>query len=106
MNLSDLRAANLKRQSFWDPEGLVTPLYRSNEMGGEVGEAMNVVKKLEREKLGIRGSRDTVEHLAQELADIIICADLVAMEYDIDLGAATREKFNATSDAVGIDVKL
>jgi NTP pyrophosphatase (non-canonical NTP hydrolase) len=48
--------------------------YKGNELAGEAGEACNVIKKLERERLGMPGSRDTVAHLAEELADVIICA--------------------------------
>lgn len=101
-----LRNANQKRQDLWDPKRIATPLFRATELGGECGEALNEVKKLEREKMGFRGSRTTVEKLADELADVIICADLVAAEYDIDLWEAVKRKFNETSDKVGFDIKL
>ncbi len=104
--LAELREANRIRSKEWDGDIDLGPLFKAVELGGEVGEALNVVKKLERERLGVRGSRDTVEHLAEELADIIICTDLLAMRYDIDLIAATRAKFNATSDKVGLETKL
>lgn len=104
--LTQLRSANQDRQKLWDPGNIATPLFRATELGGEVGEALNEVKKLEREKMGFRGSRTTVEKLADELADIIICADLVAAEYGIDLEEAVRRKFNETSDKVGFDIKL
>jgi len=55
--------------------------------------------------MGIRGSRDTIEHLAEELADIIICADLIAMQAGIDLDAAVAAKFNATSKKVGLQTR-
>jgi NTP pyrophosphatase (non-canonical NTP hydrolase) len=92
-----LRMANMARQKVWDPSDLITLTYRATELAGEVGEACNDIKKLERERLGIRGTRTTVEHTAEELADVIICADLIAMELGIDLGEAVRTKFNATS---------
>jgi NTP pyrophosphatase (non-canonical NTP hydrolase) len=106
LNLKDIRVANAARQEEWDPESKVDMLYRSNELAGETGEACNVVKKLAREALGIRGSRATIQDLAEELADVIICADLVAMEAGIDLGKAVRDKFNATSEKVGLKTKL
>ena len=53
--LADLRAANVTRQKEWDSLGQLTLAYRGNELAGEVGEACNVIKKLEREKLGIKG---------------------------------------------------
>jgi NTP pyrophosphatase (non-canonical NTP hydrolase) len=106
MDLKKLRAANTTRQQEWDKEGGITASYRAMELGGEVGEALNVVKKLERERLGIRGSRATKEQLAEELADVVICVDLIAMQYGIDLGDAVREKFNATSRKVGLSTLL
>lgn len=91
-----LRNANIARNAIWSPDG-EDLTYRGLELGGEVGEAQNVIKKLERERKGRRGSRATVQDLADELADVIICADLVAMEKGIDLWAAVVVKFNATS---------
>lgn len=101
-----LRDANVARQKEWDAGNQIDLAYRGNELAGEVGEACNVIKKLERERLGIAGSRDTVEHLAEELADVIICADLIAMQAGIDLDAAVRAKFNATSEKVGLLTRL
>lgn len=37
------------------------------------------------------------EHLAEELADVILCVVLVAIALDIDLEHITAAKFNATS---------
>ena len=106
LNFIDLRMADMARQKVWDPTDQITLTYRSTELAGEVGEACNVVKKLERERLGIRGSRATKELLAEELADVIICVDLLAMEFGIDLGEAVRGKFNATSEKYGLPTKL
>lgn len=102
----NLRAANRARDVEWSGEKKISPSFRGNELAGEVGEACNVIKKLERERLGLRGSRDTVEHLAQELADIMICVDLIAMDYRIDLDQAVSDKFNATSEKNGLKTRL
>ena len=101
-----LRAANLARQAEWDPDDRITLAFRGNEMGGECGEAQNVIKKLERERLGIRGSRATVRDLAEELADVVICADLIAMAEGIDLDQAIARKFNLTSEKQGLETRL
>lgn len=106
MNLRTLRIANITRQQEWDSGNQIDAAYRGNELAGEVGEACNVIKKLERERLGIKGSRDTIEHLGEELADVVICLDLIAMHYGIDLGDAVRRKFNATSEKVGLSTRL
>lgn len=101
-----LRSANQARQAEWDPGDKITLAYRGNELGGEAGEAQNVIKKLERERLGIRGSRATVGDLGDELADVVICADLIAMAEGIDLDRAVAAKFNATSEKVGLATRL
>lgn len=101
-----LSEANKARQLEWDPGSKIDASYRGNELAGEVGEACNVIKKLERERLGIKGSRDTVEHLAQELADVIICVGLIAMQYGVDIDKEVAIKFNATSDKVGLQTKM
>ncbi len=106
ISLYSLRIANYERDKEWNPDKKITPLFRATELGGECGEALNIVKKLEREKLGIKGSRATVEQLASELSDILICIDLLAMEYNINLPHALRNTFNATSVKQNLSVLL
>lgn len=102
----DLREANAKRQREWCPDQTPDLSFRGNELAGETGEACNVIKKLERERQGWRGSRATREQLAEELADVIIVADLIALDLGIDLGEAVRAKFDATSAKYGLNVKI
>jgi NTP pyrophosphatase (non-canonical NTP hydrolase) len=102
----NLSEANIERNKYWDSDSKLTLSFRGNELAGEVGEACNVVKKIERERLGLRGSRATKEQLAEELADVVICADLLAMEAGIDLSKKVAEKFNATSDKYNLPVKM
>ncbi|OLP56789.1 hypothetical protein BJF92_12005 [Rhizobium rhizosphaerae] len=80
--------------------------FRAIELAGEAGEALNVVKKLERERQGWAGSRATLEQLAEELADVVICADLLALAAGIDLAVAVPRKFNATSEKVGLATRI
>lgn len=104
--LDRLRQANHTRQQEWDPTDAITLEYRGNELAGETGEACNVVKKLARERLGLRGSRAAISDLAEELADIIICVDLLAMQVGINLEVAVRQKFNATSTKYNLSTKI
>lgn len=107
LTFEELRAASARRQIEWTGDAPKADLaYAGNELAGEVGEACNVIKKLERERRGLRGSRATVQQLAEEIADVIICADLIAQQTGIDLGAAVVAKFNATSDKVGLKTKI
>lgn len=173
-----LRLANRARAAIWHPDTPITLQWRVNELMGEIGEVCNVLKKFHREELKLVGSRDTIPHLAEELADVVICIDLlgltvhstpqgayvrtpglplmgdpssmgcclmaaatpfsqlammaadqrdnmdgkyllwkamqitlgvvsfIADHYGIDLPSAVTEKFNATSEKVGIDVHL
>jgi NTP pyrophosphatase (non-canonical NTP hydrolase) len=101
-----LRAANEARQKEWDPENKITLAFRGIELAGETGEACNLIKKLERERLGLRGSRATMADLASELADVVICADLIAMHEGIDLVAAVQDKFNETSRKQGLKTMM
>lgn len=106
VSLSALRAANTARQREWCPDQVPDLSFRGNELAGEVGEACNVIKKIERERLGWAGSRATKDQLAEELADVLICADLAAMAAGVDLEAALVRKFNATSEKLGLATRL
>jgi NTP pyrophosphatase (non-canonical NTP hydrolase) len=104
--LEQLRQTNGDRYREWTGDGIEDPLYLSNEFGGEAGEVQNQVKKLVREARGWKGSRTTIDKLADEIGDCIICLDNLARGYGISLEEATRRKFNATSDANGFEQKL
>ncbi len=80
-----LQTANITRQKEWDVNSDIDLSYRGNELAGEVGEACNIMKKLDRERLGIRGSRSNKNELADELADVVICSSLIANAVGIDL---------------------
>jgi NTP pyrophosphatase (non-canonical NTP hydrolase) len=126
--LADLRNATIQRQAEWctNPNEPPDLSFRAMELGGEAGECadafeaammlvglhrsvgrtLNVAKKIERERHDWRGSRATKEDLAAELADVVICVDLMALTAGIDLMSAVRDKFNATSEKVGLSTKL
>lgn len=44
--------------------------------------------------------------IADELADLVIYADLLAERLEIDLGAAVVRKFNKVSERVGSNIRL
>ena len=106
LSFEALREANKLRQKEWDPENKITLLFRSNELAGEVGEACNIVKKIERQIMGLKGSRVTINDLADELADIVICADLAAMKAGVNLVNAIIRKFNQTSEKHGLSIRI
>lgn len=99
---TDLAAACRDRSEFWVGDNDIPLTYWGNEMAGETGEACNEIKKLERERYGMPGSRTTKDKLASELADVIITATNAANAAGIDLNAAVIAKFNETSAKVGL----
>ena len=106
LTIARLQRAHVDRQDEWCPDQKPDLSFRGNELGGECGEAQNVIKKLERERHGWRGSRDTVEHLGEELADVIHCAILCAITAGIDLEPAVMAKFDSTSEKNGLSTFL
>jgi NTP pyrophosphatase (non-canonical NTP hydrolase) len=70
-------------------------------LGGECGEALNLIKKRRRGDPSIG-----TKLVAHELADIIIYADLLAAKLGINLGQAVAKKFNITSKQKGSPLRL
>ena len=108
--LGTLRRANEQRQAVWPGAQQVSLLFRAVEFGGEAGELLNACKKLHRADTGMAGNTvdrtAIMQNIVDELADVIIATDLLAMDLNIDLYAAVRQKFNNTSDKIGVSVKL
>lgn len=77
---------------------------------GELGEAANVAKKLNRYRDGIPGNDESEqllrEKLARELADTFIYLDLLAQAAGINLPASVVEVFNLKSLKLGCSIKM
>lgn len=106
VSISRLQAAHVERQKEWCPDQQPDLSFRGNEMAGETGEACNIIKKLERERHGWRGSRSSLAELADELADVVHTAVLCAITAGVDLAPAVVAKFNATSEKNGLSSRL
>ena len=106
MDFTKLRAANEKRHIEWAKGGDLPLSFRGVELAGEVGEACNEIKKIERHRIGIVGGKDDLSGLREELADILISVDLIAMDLGIDLGEAVRDKFNKTSEKYELKTRI
>lgn len=114
LSFADLRAANVRRQRDFrnargepcheQPGGSPWRLSQwSNALCGELGEAANLIKKIERGDFTLDEIR---AELAAELADVQTYLDLLATASGIDLAAATRAKFNRVSARIGSSVTL
>lgn len=99
-----LRDANLRRCDASWPECIPwTAAQWLQALVGEVGEYANWRKKFER---GDITHEAFIREAAKELADVQAYLDLLADELGINLGEATRDKFNEVSDRVGSTVRL
>lgn len=71
---------------------------------GEVGEAANIIKKLNRVRGGIPGNVETpdqlIGNLKNEIADIFIYLDLLSQRCGFDLEKIVLEKFEITSKKI------
>lgn len=101
-----LRKANIARQQEWPGSVNVTLAFFGCELAGETGEACNIIKKLERQRMGIAGTTANLMQLADELADVVIVADLIALQAGIDLQTAIRHKFNKTSEKLNLTTRM
>ena len=108
LSLATLRLANVLRNEEWfKDERVFIPLsFRAAELAGETGEACNEIKKLERTNIGLVGGKESLDDLADELADVMISVDLIAMDLGIDLSEVIARKFNKTSDKHGMKTKI
>lgn len=101
-----LRAVNASRLTAWEAGNKADALFHAVELGGEVGELLNVAKKLHREQMGWVGSSSDLQDLSDEIGDVLICLDKLAQQYGIDLEDATAAKFDRTSAKHGFPHSL
>ncbi len=74
-----------------------------NAILGELGEAANILKKVDRGDFPIAEARGK---LADELADVQTYLDLFADKVGINLGEASMKKWNEISARVGSDIYI
>lgn len=72
---------------------------------GELGEAANVAKKLNRVRDGIPGNKETPDQLRdklrKEIGDTFVYLDLLAQAHGFTVAQAAIEVFNAKSREIG-----
>lgn len=114
LTFAELRETSLARCNRWHPTGIgewsLSDWFTATM--GELGEAANVGKKLNRIRDGIVGNTCSDSEgalrsqLADELADVAIYLDILAASEGIDLALAIARKFNRTSEKVGFPERL
>jgi NTP pyrophosphatase (non-canonical NTP hydrolase) len=77
---------------------------------GELGEAANVGKKLNRVRDGITGNKQTPDELRaklkRELGDVFVYLDLTAQAHGFHLIDAVIDVFDSKSEEIGYPVRL
>jgi NTP pyrophosphatase (non-canonical NTP hydrolase) len=77
---------------------------------GELGEAANIVKKLNRYRDNIPGNKETAdalrEKLRREIGDTFVYLDLLSQSLGFDLAGAAVDVFDAKSEEIGYPVRL
>lgn len=106
MSLDKLRDANRRRHKEWAHGEDVDLSFRGVELAGEVGEVCNEIKKLERVRLNLVGSKTDLEGIKEELADVMISADLIAMDLGIDMASEIQKKFDKTSRKYNLSARF
>lgn len=100
---NDLRDANARRADEIDDRKHAISYYSGQHwvcgLASELGEVADIIQDAARGKT----LYEDVEHLAEEIADVVIYADLLAQRYGINLGDAVRRKFNKTSEKLAAD---
>lgn len=106
LSFAELRDANRKRGvKVWSLRDWALAMI------GEAGEVCKVVKKLQRIDIDDPATHESeapylLADLADELADVVIYADLLADRAGINLAAAVADKFNRDSVELALDTML
>ena len=114
LTFNTLRSANLKRLPLFKnrkgepahskPDGSDWLLSQwSNAVCGELGEAANLIKKIERGDYTLEEKR---EDLGRELADVVTYLDILAYRAGINLGEATMSKWNEVSERIDCTIRV
>lgn len=114
MTFGEFSQANRARcespQGFAHPLGGWSTSDWMTALVGEVGEAANVVKKLNRYRDGVPGNKlsepELRDQLRKELGDVFVYLDLMAQALGFTIADAAVEVFNAKSADIGCPIKL
>ena len=121
LTFREFQGASKRRcEEVFHPVEAWSPTDWACALGGEAGECLNEVKKLRRITDDLESALDhrvataativsaqtRVANIADELADVVAYAALLATRLGIDLGEAVRKKFNEVSTKYNSQVTL
>ena len=111
LTFDQLRLTNVARcEVHYHPIDAWSPTDWGCALGGECGEALNLIKKLRRlettdpttvSRIQTAERQPLIHGIGQELADIVIYADLLAARLGLNLGGCVASKFNQVSEKIG-----
>lgn len=112
MDMQHIAAISISRCNRWHKNGIMD--WDLNKwavaLAGEVGEACNIIKKMNRVEDGIQRKPVTMqelqEKLAEELADSFLYLQLLSLRANINLQDAVIKKFNKVSEEYGFPERL
>jgi NTP pyrophosphatase (non-canonical NTP hydrolase) len=111
-SIKEISRINLQRCLRWHPDGINSWSLSdwAVAVSGEVGELCNVVKKLNRERDGLKGNKESMTELQialwKEVADVYLYLDLFAQAAKMDLATAIAHKFDEVSIRNGFPERL
>jgi NTP pyrophosphatase (non-canonical NTP hydrolase) len=115
LTFNDFNNANVSRCLRWHPSGIDSWSLSDWAVAvtGELGEACNIIKKLNRIRDGLVGNQGDDNNaellkskLGKEFADVVIYMDLIATAAGISLAACIIQKFNEVSERNGFPERL
>lgn len=92
-----------EREAEYDKERKQDLSFLGCAIAGEVGELCNFIKKMERQRMGLKGSTATKEDALDEIADIFIYGIVIGTRLGTpsELEQAIVRKFNSFSAKTG-----
>lgn len=115
MILQEFSKVNLQRCLKWHPAGIDSWSLSDWAVAaaGEMGEACDVIKKLNRLRDGLVGNKAGQQDvlalnvaLGDEIADAVIYLDLLAQRAGLSLARCVAKKFNAVSERNGFSERI
>src|SRR5882762_9108081 len=120
LSFDEVQKANLSRCNRWHHNGIQSwsPSDWAVALAGEIGEACNKIKKLNRlrDELPNRDNNEPwkdnrdraaiVAEIGAELADSFLYLDLLAQKLGLNLADEVRNKFNKVSQNYGFPERL
>lgn len=105
LTFKEVQAATVLRcERHYFPLHHWSPMQWGCALGGEAGEALNILKKMERDNLA--SDPVALKALGDELGDIVIYAVSTAARMGLDLGECVSRKWNEDAAKIGSPERL